>query len=212
MTSEETRIRRLPEREVTDRETINAILDEAFVCHAAYVTNGRPVVLPMLYVRDGNRLILHGSKASGIAKAVRSGSTLSVAVTIVDGLVVARSGFHSSANYRSVVAHGTGSILEGARHERALEVIVDKLFPGRLADIRRPTRAEIRQTAVIELPLDEISAKARTGGPHDDEEDLYTGVWAGVVPMSVVSGDPIPSEDLEDGVAVPSYLSPYTRA
>ncbi|MDX1468195.1 MAG: pyridoxamine 5'-phosphate oxidase family protein [Acidimicrobiia bacterium] len=211
MTSDKARLRRLPEREITDPQAIEAILDEAFVCHTAYVTSGRPVVLPMLYVRDGNSLILHGSKASGLAQAVKSGSALSVAITIVDGLVVARTGFHSSANYRSVVAHGHGTVLEGANHERALDLMVDRLLPGRLADIRRPTRAELRQTHAIELRLDDVSAKARSGGPHDDVEDLNTGVWAGVIPLEIMAGEPIPAEDLENGVPVPPYLNPYRR-
>lgn len=212
MSPDSARIRRLPERAITDRAAIHAVLDEAFVCHSAYVTDGRPVVLPMLYVRQGERIILHGSTASGIARAVRSGSPLSVAVTIVDGLVVARSGFHSSANYRSVVAHGQGELLEGTDRDEALDRFVEKLFPGRLAEIRKPTTNEIRQTAAIALPLDNVTAKARSGGPHDEVADLNTGVWAGVVPLTLAAGEPIPADDLEGGVEVPSSLSPYTRA
>lgn len=211
MSPDKTRIRRLPEREIRDSSAIHAILDEGLVCHVAYVTGGRPVVLPTLYARDGGRLILHGSKGSGLTGAVKAGSPLSVAVTLIDGLVVARSGFHSSANYRSVVVHGHGTILEGEERRLALNALVDHVIPGRLADIRGPTLAEIRQTAAIALPLTEISAKARTGGPKDDEFDLGTGVWAGVVPMRLESGDPIPSDDLEEGVPIPGYLAPHRR-
>ncbi|MGH8944698.1 MAG: pyridoxamine 5'-phosphate oxidase family protein [Acidimicrobiia bacterium] len=209
--SEKTRIRRLPEREVHDRAVVDAILDEGFVCHAAYLTEGRPVVIPTLYARDGNRLLLHGSPSSGLVRAVRSGSPLSVAVTLVDGIVVARSGFHSSANYRSVVAHGTGHLLEEDEITRALDLIVEALIPGRLADIREPTPAEWRQTAVIELALDEVSAKVRSGGPQDDPADLGTAVWAGQVPLHMVAGPAQPAEDVRDDTPVPSYLDPYRR-
>jgi nitroimidazol reductase NimA-like FMN-containing flavoprotein (pyridoxamine 5'-phosphate oxidase superfamily) len=209
--TEKTRIRRLPERGVEDRATIEAILDEGFVCHAAYVTEGRPVVIPTLYARDGDRLLLHGSNSMGLARAVRAGSPLSVAVTHVDGLVVARSSFHSSANYRSVVVHGIGRLLESEEKQTALDRIIDRLIPGRLADLRPSTDTETAQTAAIEMSLDEVSAKVRTGGPKDDPEDLDSAVWAGVVPLSVEAGEPIPADDLADGIEIPDYLRPYRR-
>ncbi len=209
--SDKTQIRRLPERGIDDRDQIDAILDEGFVCHAAYVTEGRPVVLPTLYARDNDRLLLHGSNSMGLARAVRNDSPLSVAVTHVDGLVVARSGFHSSANYRSVVAHGFGRLLTGEEHVAALDLIIDKLIPGRLDDLRDSTPAEIGQTAVVELMLDEVSAKVRTGGPHDDDSDLDLDVWAGVVPLSLIAGEPVSSNDLKPGIEPPDYLNPYRR-
>jgi nitroimidazol reductase NimA-like FMN-containing flavoprotein (pyridoxamine 5'-phosphate oxidase superfamily) len=209
--SDKTTIRRLPERGVEDREAIYAILDEGLVCHAAYVVDGRPVVIPTLYARDGDRLLLHGSNAMGLARAVRSGSPLSVAVTLIDGLVVARSGFHSSANYRSVVVHGRGTILEGEEHARALDLVVEALIPGRMADLRPHTDTELKQTSVISLPLDEVSAKTRTGGPKDDPADLDSPVWAGVVPLALTAAEPQPEPGLSPGVAVPDYLSPYRR-
>lgn len=209
--TDKTRIRRLPERGVGDRAVIDTILDEGLVCHAAYVIDQRPVVIPTLYARDGDRLLLHGSPSSGLARAVRSGSPLSVAVTLVDGIVVARSGFHSSANYRSVVVHGTGRLLEGAEKSRALDLIVEALIPGRLADIREPTTEESRQTAVIALTLDEVSGKVRSGGPKDDPMDLGTQVWAGVVPLQTVAGRAQPADDVGTEVPVPGYLSPYER-
>lgn len=211
MSSAISRIGRLPDRSLEDRDEINKILDEGFVCHAAYVVDDRPVVIPTLYARDEDCLLLHGSKVSGLVRAVVAGSKLSVAVTHVDGLVVARSSFHSSANYRSVVIHGVGRLLEGAEKARALDVVVDALIPGRTADVRPPTEKELRQTAVFELPLDEMSAKVRTGPPQDDDEDLGTGVWAGVVPISLVMGSPTPAPDLEPGVEPPEYVNPYTR-
>ena len=209
--NDKTRIRRLPERAVADRDVINEILDEGFVCHAAYVTDGRPVVIPTLYARRGDELLLHGSNTMGLARAVREGSPLSIAVTHIDGLVVARTGFHSSANYRSVVIHGKGEILDGRDQLDALDTIVEALIPGRLADIRANTESEVKQTSVIRLPLDEVSAKVRTGDPKDDPEDLNTGVWAGVVPFSLQPGDPVAAGDLEDGVPTPDYLRPYLR-
>ena len=209
--TDKTQIRRLPERGTDDLETIRAILDEGFVCHAAYVTDGRPVVIPTLYARDGDRLLLHGSNSMGLARAVRERSPLSVAVTHIDGLVVARSAFHSSANYRSVVIHGQGRLLEPEEKVVAFDTIVDALIPGRLADLRASTDSEIRQTAIIELPLDEISAKVRTGGPNDEPEDLELDVWAGVVPFRLVPSDAEPSPDLPPHVEIPGYLRPYQR-
>lgn len=209
--TDKTQIRRLPERGTDDQDTINAILDEGFVCHAAYVTEGRPVVIPTLYARRDDHLLLHGSNSMGLARAVRAGSPLSVAVTLVDGLVVARSTFHSSANYRSVVVHGEGELLDGDAKRRALQHIVDRLIPGRRDDVRSSTQSEVGQTAIVSLGLEEVSAKVRTGPPKDDAEDLGTGVWAGVVPLGLVAGEAVPAPDLEPDVPVPDYLRPYRR-
>jgi nitroimidazol reductase NimA-like FMN-containing flavoprotein (pyridoxamine 5'-phosphate oxidase superfamily) len=207
--SERSQIRRLPERSVDDRATIDAILDEGFVCHAGYVTEGRPVVIPTLYTRGSEPA--HGSNSMGLTRAVRAGSPLLVSVTIVDGIVVARSAFNSSANYRSVVVHGQARLLQGAEKREALDLIIDQLIPGRLADVRESTDAEIGQTSVIELDLDEVSAKVRTGDPEDDPEDMSLEVWAGVVPLSLVAGDPIPAEGLGPEIDTPEYLRRFRR-
>lgn len=209
--TDKTKIHRLPERGVTDMETMYAILDAGFVCHAAYVVDNRPVVIPTLYARDGNSVLLHGSNTMGLARAVRNESPLSVAVTHIDGLVVARTAFHSSANYRSVVIHGSGEVLSGSEQSRAMDVVVEALIPGRTADIRANTESELKQTSVIRLSLDEASAKVRTGDPSDEPADMNSGVWAGVVPMTLESGRPITAADLEDGVATPDYLNQYRR-
>ncbi len=209
---EPARIRRFPEKGVDDRAVIDSILDEGFVCHVAYLVDGRPVVIPTLYVRDGDVVLLHGSPASGIVMAARKGSPLSVAVTHVDGIVVARSGFESSVNYRSVVIHGEGTLLDGATHQVALDRIVEALIPGRLADIRRPTELELRKTAVVSVPIDIVSAKVSDGPPEDDEADLGTGVWAGVVPVSTSFGQPAPAPDLEPGIDIPDYLNDFRRS
>ncbi|HLE95381.1 MAG TPA: pyridoxamine 5'-phosphate oxidase family protein [Acidimicrobiia bacterium] len=212
MASDKTRIRRLPELAVEGLGQIESILDEGFICHVAYLMDDRPVVIPTLYARDGGRVLLHGSPASGLMLAVKRGSPLSVAVTLVDGLVVARSGFESSANYRSVVIHGNGRLLDGDEHERGLDVLVEALIPGRLADIRRPTTKELRKTAIIAVGLDEVSAKVHAGPPEDSESDLGTGVWAGVVPFELAAGAPLPAPDLEPGVDIPDYLTRYRRS
>lgn len=204
--NERTRIRRHADRAVDDWDQICDILDEGMVCHAAYVIDSRPVVIPTLYVRDGDRMLLHGSNSMGLARAVRAGSPLSVAVTHLDGLVVARSSFNSSANYRSVVVHGMGRLLAGDEKSDALDVVVDRLIPGRLADVRSSTAAEEAQTSVIEIPLDEVSAKTRSGPPGDDPADMDEEVWAGIIPMSLVNGEPVPAPDLGEGIDVPDYL------
>ncbi len=204
--NERTRIRRHADRAVDDWDQICDILDEGMVCHAAYVIDSRPVVIPTLYVRDGDRVLLHGSNSMGLVRAVRARSPLSVAVTHLDGLVVARSSFNSSANYRSVVVHGMGRLLDGDEKSDALDVIVDRLIPGRLADVRPSTAAETAQTSVIEIPLEEVSAKTRSGGPEDDPGDMDEDVWAGVIPMSLVNGEPVPAPDLREGIDVPDYL------
>ncbi|MGH8872357.1 MAG: pyridoxamine 5'-phosphate oxidase family protein [Acidimicrobiia bacterium] len=210
--SDPARIRRLGEKGVYERPVIDAILDEGFVCHVAYSIDDRPVVIPTLYVRDGDTILLHGSPASGVVSAATRSSLLSVAVTLVDGVVVARSGFESSINYRSVVIHGKGTLLDGAAHHRALDRLVEGLIPGRLADIRRPTDLELRQTAVVEVPIDIVSAKVSVGPPRDATRDMGTGVWAGVVPVSTSFGQPVPSPDLEPGLEVPDYLTSFRRS
>lgn len=207
--SEKARIRRHADRAVDNWDEICDILDEGMVCHAAYVIDSRPVVIPTLYVRDGDRVLLHGSNSMGLARAVRAGSPLSVAVTHLDGLVVARSSFNSSANYRSVVVHGTGRLLGGDEKSDAFDVIVDRLIPGRLADVRPSTSAETAQTSVIEIPLEEVSAKTRSGGPEDDPGDMDEEVWAGVIPMSLVNGEPVPAPDLREGIDIPDYLRSF---
>jgi nitroimidazol reductase NimA-like FMN-containing flavoprotein (pyridoxamine 5'-phosphate oxidase superfamily) len=212
MTRSPARTRRLPEKAVDDRAAIDAILDEGFVCHVAYLMDERPVVIPTLYVRDRDTILLHGSTSSGIAAAARRNSPLSIAVTLVDGLVVARSAFESSVNYRSVVIHGQGVVLDGEAHRRALNLMVEGLIPGRLADIREPTGLEMRKTAVIAVPLDLVSAKVSDGPPEDDPADIGTRVWAGVVPVTTTYGAPVASPDLEQDLEVPDYLRHYRRS
>lgn len=211
MTSDKTTLRRLPERSIADREVIHRILDEGLLCHVGYLTDGRPVVIPTLYARDHERILLHGSPSSGIMRAVRNKSPLSVAVTHLDGLVVARSAFESSANYRSVVIHGYGELLKGDAQAAALNEITDRLLPGRRNEIRPNRDIEVRQTAVVALPLDEVSTKVRTGPPDDDPADLDSPVWAGVIPVRLEYGRPQTAPDLAPGIDIPDYLNRYER-
>jgi nitroimidazol reductase NimA-like FMN-containing flavoprotein (pyridoxamine 5'-phosphate oxidase superfamily) len=197
-----TEVRRLPKRGVYTREEIYAILDEGFVCHVGFLAEGQPYVIPTNYARRGDELLLHGSSASHMLRTLEGGADVCVTVTLVDGLVLARSAFHHSVNYRSVVALGKAlAIHDPAEKMEALRHLTDSIVPGRWAEVRPPTEQELKGTAVLRLPLTEVSGKIRRGGPVDDEEDLALPVWAGVVPFRTVPGTPLASEDLT--VAVP---------
>lgn len=208
--TERTRVRRLPERGAYDRATIEAILDEALVCHLAWVTDeGTPRVIPTIHARVGDTVYLHGSTASGTLRALRDGREVCLAATIVDGLVLARSAFHSSMNYRSVVLYGRPRVVTD-RDEQLLaaRAIADHVLPGRGDEARPPTDRELAQTLFVALPLSEASAKIRTGPPKDDEADLALPIWAGVVPIRTVAGEPEPAPDLPGGLEPPRFARP----
>ena len=210
--SERTRVRRLPDRGVYDRAAIHAILDEAFVCHVGFVAEGQPFVIPCVYGRVGERLYLHGSSGSRMLRSLADGNPVCVEVTLVDGLVLARSAFHHSLNYRSVVVVGQARAVEDAEERlRALRALVEHVLPGRWQASRRPSAAELAQTLVVALPLDESSAKVRTGGPKDDAEDLALDVWAGTVPLALVAGKPVGDAQLRDGIEPPDAALHYVR-
>ncbi|MEU5719691.1 pyridoxamine 5'-phosphate oxidase family protein [Streptomyces sp. NPDC020403] len=194
-----------------DREVVHAILDEAYLCHLGFVRDGAPVVLPTLFGRVGERLYVHGSTGSRPLRAAGQadpGIAVCLTVTHIDGLVLARSAFHHSMNYRSVVVHGTARTVTDPQERRiALDAIVDQVVPGRSADSRPADAKELAATAVVRLDLDEVSAKIRTGGPNDEPEDLALPYWAGVVPLTPGYATPVPSEDLDPAVPVPDYLS-----
>jgi len=178
-----------------DRELAYAILDEAMIAHVGFVIDERPFVIPMVFGRDGDRLLLHGSVATRLTRSLSKGAPVCVTVTLVDGLVMARSQFHHSMNYRSVVIVGDARRVEDpAAAERALEVVVDHIARGRTAEARSTSRVELRQTSVIEIPIDTASVKVRTGPPIDDDDDLALEVWAGVIPVRTVYGTPEPDE------------------
>jgi uncharacterized protein len=198
VTRELTRVRRAPDRGTEDREVVDAILDAGLVCHLGYVVGGRPVVVPTLYGRDGDHLVLHGSAASRAMRTGAAGLPICATVTLVDGLVLARSAFHHSANYRSVVVHGDAEAVTDVDDKvAALRVLTEHVTPGRWAEVRWPTPAELRATTVLRLPLDAAVAKVRDGGANDDAADLDLPVWAGVVPLATVHGAPEPDPDLD---------------
>jgi nitroimidazol reductase NimA-like FMN-containing flavoprotein (pyridoxamine 5'-phosphate oxidase superfamily) len=209
--TEGTTVKRLPARASYERDEAYAVLDEGLIAHVGIAVDGQPFVIPMVYGRDGDRLLLHGSVASRLLRTLDTGTPVCVTVTILDGLVLARSQFHHSMNYRSVVVLGTATRLhDPAAAAAALECIVDHIVPGRPAEARPGNDAELRQTTVLELPIEAASVKRRTGGPIDDEADLDLGIWAGVVPVHLSIGEPVPDPDLGD-VALPASLDPYRR-
>src|SRR3954454_18078830 len=206
--NERTNIRRLPDRAVRERADVEAILDEAIVCHLGFVDDGHPVVTPTLAARVGDHVYVHGSAASRTVRALGSGVDVCLTVTLVDGLVLARAAFHHSVNYRSVMVFGRAEPFEDPDEKlRALEAFTEKLAPGRWAAVRGPTRQELKGTTILRIPLDEVSAKTRTGPPGDDEEDYVLGVWAGVVPITSERHAPVPDPRLPTGTELPSYLA-----
>ena len=208
MKSPRTKLRRLPKRGAYDRETIDAILDEAMVCHLGFVHDGKPAVIPTLHARVGDEVLIHGSAASRAQRALATGIDVCLTATLIDGLVLARSAFHHSVNYRSVVLYGTARPLtETEELEKALEAFTEKLVPGRWADVRWPSRKELKGTSALALPIVEGSAKVRTGPPIDDDEDHALDTWAGVVPMRVETLEPEPDPLLREGIAPPQYVS-----
>ncbi|MGE7390517.1 pyridoxamine 5'-phosphate oxidase family protein [Streptomyces sp. NPDC004126] len=194
-----------------DRETVHSILDQAYLCHLGFVRDGAPVVLPTLYGRVGETLYVHGSTGSRpllAAGKADPGLAVCLTVTHVDGLVLAKSAFHHSMNYRSVVVHGTAyQVTDEEECRIALDALVDQVVPGRSADSRPANAKELAATAVIRLDLNEVSAKVRTGGPNDDAEDLDLPFWSGVVPVAPAYGTPVPYADLAPGIAVPDYIT-----
>jgi nitroimidazol reductase NimA-like FMN-containing flavoprotein (pyridoxamine 5'-phosphate oxidase superfamily) len=192
--TDRTKVRRLPKRADYELATIRAILDEALICHVGFVVDTAPVVIPTIHWRDGDTLYVHGSNASRMLRRLNEGVEACVTVTLLDGLVLARSAFHHSMNYRSVVVFGTAREVNGEEKERSLQRLVEHIHPGRSAEVRPPNEIELKQTLVLALPLEEASAKLRAGGPVDDEEDYALPVWAGVVPLTLTRGEPIADE------------------
>lgn len=191
-----------------DRGTIDAVLDEALLCHVGFIDRGSPVVIPMLHARTGDDLLLHGSPATRMFRLLKRSPEVCVTVTLVDGLVLARSAFHHSANYRSVVVYGRPEPVEDLdRRRAALDAFVDKLVPGRREHLRPMTTKEVRGTAVVRIPIGEASAKLRTGPPVDDDADYALPIWAGVIPMSTVHGDPIPDPRQHEDAMMPDHVA-----
>lgn len=201
--SERTRVRRIPDRGAYDRETIYEILDAGFICHVGFVAEGGPVVIPTSYGHIDDQLYIHGSAASRMLRSLQQGIDVCITVTLVDGLVLARSAFHHSMNYRSVVVFGRAEVIaEEAAKLRALQAISEQIVRGRWNEVRQPSPQELKATLVLSLPLHEASAKIRTGPPKDDEADYALPVWAGVVPVHMEYGEPIPDGRLMHGIAM----------
>ena len=209
--TEKTRLGRLPKRGSYDRETVHRIVDEALICHVGFTLGGEPYVLPTAIARIHDTVYLHGSRVSRMLQHLATGGAACIVVTLIDGLVLARSGFHHSMNYRSVVIYGRGRVLTGAAKRTVLDTFVERLIPGRVADIRPITRKELNATTAIEYELNEASAKIRTGPPVDDAEDYDLPIWAGVLPLSLKPGKPVVDPDLKVDVPVPGYIRKYRR-
>jgi uncharacterized protein len=210
--TERTKVRRLPDRGKYDSESVYGILDEAFICHVGFVVDGQPYVIPTGFARVHDTLYIHGSAASRMLRTLADEVQVCVTVTLIDGIVMARSGFHSSMNYRSVVILGRAMLVEG-RDEKlaALAAFSEQVMPGRWEDLRETTDAELKGTLVLTLPLKEVSAKVRTGPPKDDDADYELPLWAGVVPLKLTSGTPIDDPRLPRGIEPPDYARNYKR-
>jgi len=208
--TEKTRVKRLHERGHYDRETVYAILDAGFICHVGYIIDDQPFVTPTSYWREGDRVYWHGSSASRMLRTISKGIKVCLTATHVDGLVLARSGFHSSINYRAVMAFGEAEVITDERHkEQALKAFVEHVTPGRWAMLRPVTSQELKGTTVLSMQLDEVSAKVRTGPPKDDDEDYALPIWAGVLPLKVSSGPPEPDPRLTVTVPIPEHARKF---
>jgi nitroimidazol reductase NimA-like FMN-containing flavoprotein (pyridoxamine 5'-phosphate oxidase superfamily) len=207
-----TTLKRLPKRGSYDRGLVYRILDEGFICHVGFISEGQPVVIPTGYARRDDILYIHGSQASRMLRALSAGIDVCVTVTLIDGLVLARSAFHHSMNYRSVVVFGRASVVEERADKlAALRAFSDHVLDGRWDDVREPTEQELTATTVLALPLVEVSAKVRTGPPLDDEADYSLSVWAGVIPLQLQAHTPVPDPRLPSDIEPPEYALAYKR-
>jgi nitroimidazol reductase NimA-like FMN-containing flavoprotein (pyridoxamine 5'-phosphate oxidase superfamily) len=210
--TDKTRIRRLPKRGHYDRETIYPILDEALICHVGFTDGDQPHVIPINFARIGDSIVLHGAKSSRLLRHIAAGHPICIEVTVVDGLVLARSVFHHSVNYRSVVLFGTGHLLPKDEDKlAALQAITEHLIPGRWQEARLPNRKELNATSVVSIAIEAASAKVRTGPPVDDQADYSLPVWAGLLPVEERVLVPIRDEQQADEVPLPSYIAQYSR-
>ncbi len=210
--TERTRVVREPQRGVYDRETIYRILDEGLVCHVGFSADGQPFVIPTLYARIGDAVYFHGSAASRMLRGVSEGANVCLTVTLMDGIVLARSVFNHSMNYRSVVALGKATLVDSPQEKLdALRVFTEKILPGRWTDARQPNEKELKSTSILRLPLTEASAKVRVGPPEDDAADYALPIWAGVIPLHVAAGAPVRDENCDLGIPLPAYAADYRR-
>lgn len=209
--TDKNRVRRVPNRGAYDKATIYPIVDAALICHVGLVQDGEPVVIPTLHARRDDEILLHGATTSRLIQYAAAGHPLCLTMTLVDGLVLARSVFHHSINYRSAVLFGSGQLVPDDQKLEYLAHFTEKLLPGRWDDVRAPNAAEFKATAVVAVTIESASAKVRTGPPKDDEEDYALPVWAGVLPTRQVFGDLVADPQLREGIAVPEYLRAYMQ-
>jgi nitroimidazol reductase NimA-like FMN-containing flavoprotein (pyridoxamine 5'-phosphate oxidase superfamily) len=208
--TDRTKLRRIPKLGNFQREMIYRILDEAFICHVGFTARDQPFVIPTGYAREGDNLLIHGSAASRMLRAMAREVDVCVSVTLIDGLVLARSAFHHSMNYRSVVIIGKAKVISDEREKSdALYAFSEHIIPNRWAEVRPPTANELKATLVLSLPITEASAKIRAGDPIDDEEDYALDVWAGVIPLRLTIGEPVADDRLKDGIEIPPHVSNY---
>lgn len=211
--TERTRLRRMPERASYDAAVVGAILSEGLYCHVGFSVDGQPYVIPTIYAHIEDRLYIHGSAASRMLRTIGESLPVCVTVTLMDGLVLARSAFHHSMNYRSVVILGQATeVTDPDEKQTALKAIVDHVMPERWADVREPSAQELKATSVIRVPLEEVSAKIRTGPPVDAEEDYQLNCWAGELPLHLVPQQPVADPQLRAGIALPEYAKDYQRS
>lgn len=212
ITTQRSQIKRLPQRSNYELQTIYDILDEGLVCYVGFSIDNQPFVIPTTYGRINDKLYIHGSPASRMLRTLLGGIEVCVTVTLLDGLVLARSAFHHSMNYRSAVIFGTAQIVsELDEKQEALHAFTEHIIPGRWKEIRQPNRAELQGTLVLSLPLTEASAKVRTGMPNDDEADYSLPIWAGILPLQLVPGEIVVDSRLQEGIKTPTHVENYSR-
>jgi len=210
--TERTTLKRLPNRGAFDRDAVYKILNEAFICHVGFIVDGKPVVIPTSFARIADDLYIHGSAASRMLRSLEQGIDVCVTITLIDGLVLARSAFHHSINYRSVVIFGNAHVVDDPDEKlNALHSFTEHIVKDRWKDVREPNESELRATLVLRVPLSEVSAKVRTGPPIDDEEDYNLAVWAGVLPLNLVAEKPVSDDRVAAGIEPPEYLTEYSR-
>ena len=211
--TKKTRVKQAPQRGHYDRETAYAILDEGMVCHIGIVVDGKPVVIPTVYWRDGDDLYFHGASKSRLILASREAEEICITVTLLDALVIARSGFHHSMNYRSVVMFGRAEqVTDDDEQFAALKIFMEGVAPGRWDELRAPNKQEMKATIIMRLPINEATSKIRSGPPIDDDEDMAADVWAGEIPIALTYGEPVPDPQLRAGIAVPGNLPSGKRS
>ncbi len=210
--TDRTRVVREPQRAVYDRSAIDAILDEAFVCHVGFTVDSQTFVIPTMFARVGDSIYFHGSAASRMLRNLSDGLSVCITVTLADGLILARSVFNHSMNYRSVVALGIAQLVDAPTEKlRALHAFTEKILPGRWNDARQPNEKELKATSILKLPLTEVSAKVRTGPVEDDADDYALKVWAGIVPLKLVADAPVRDERCDPSLQVPAYAANFRK-